>query len=206
MKITHHIKLVLILLCLETIAFSKEPTHESNESHVFPGKVILNPEQSAHINPRYEGTVAKVYVREGDIIKKGDQLATIDRKIGMSVYHITSPISGTVLHRDLSPGEFVTNDREAFSLSNLDTVWVKFDVHPKDIKYFQDTKKVEIHSRISPKKADGKLLYISPTVIGKTRTIPVYSKLTNKSGLWLPYQLVDGIIEMTHHHNGGSHE
>lgn len=178
----------------------------AKETLVFQGKVVLNPDLSAHINPRYEGIVTKVYVQEGDKIKKGSRLATIERNVGMSVYHIVSPISGVVLHRDLSPGEFVTSEREAFSLANLDSLWVKFDVHPKDISHFKEKNSIQIHSRISKNTVEGDLFYISPTVIEQTRTVTVYSRLDNMSRSWLPYQLVDGSFPIDHHHDGASHE
>ena len=160
---------------------------------VVPGKVGTNPNKTAHVSPRYEGMVKKVFFKAGDVVRKGANLATIEQNNVVSRYNITSPISGTILHRDINSGDFVNEDQKAFRISDLKTVWVNFEVRPQMIAAFKKGKSIIIHSRShNEDEISGRIFYIAPTVDESTRTIRVSVEIENKGRDWAPGKLVEG--------------
>jgi len=159
---------------------------------IVPGKVIVNPNKTAHVSPRYDGVVTKVNYREGDTIQMGAVLATIEQNNIVSRYNIISPISGVILYRYINPGEFVSQDQMGFQISDVKTVWIDFEVRPLNIGLFKKGRKITIKSRVRTKETVGELLYISPVVNGETRTIPVSVEISNTGGIWVPGMNVEG--------------
>ena len=160
-----------------------------------PGKVVLNPEVSSHINPRYSGIVRKVYKKLGDRVKKGDPLALIESDVAIQRYLIRSSIKGEVIFKDLSVGEFVGTERLIFSLSNLDSVWVSLIFRERDRGLFAN-RKVLISDRRGKRKALAELFYVSPMLDFKNRTAEALLRLENRDRIWKPGQLVDGYFEV----------
>ena len=73
---------ILLLLSLSsqvTAMESKIGPATIRKFFVAPGKITTNPDRSAHVSPRYEGLVTKVFVSAGDQVKKGAPLAKIER-------------------------------------------------------------------------------------------------------------------------------
>ena len=160
---------------------------------VVPGKVGTNPNKTAHVSPRYEGMVKRVFFKAGDTVRKGAKLATIEQNNVVSRYNITSPITGTILHRDINSGDFVNEDQKAFRISDLKTVWVNFEVRPQMVAAFKKGKNIIIHSRShNEDEIEGPIFYIAPTVDESTRTIRVSVEIENKGGDWAPGKLVEG--------------
>ncbi|MHC4518348.1 MAG: efflux RND transporter periplasmic adaptor subunit, partial [Planctomycetota bacterium] len=48
-------------------------------------------------------------------------------------YPVRAPFAGTIISKHLSTGEFVREESEVFVIADLDTVWVDFQVHQKDL-------------------------------------------------------------------------
>lgn len=190
------IKILAILLIFmpRVLAASKISTGSGRISRyiAIPGKVVTNPNKTAHVSPRYDGVVKKVHFRAGDIVRKRTILATVEQNNVVSRYNIVSPISGIILHRYINPGEFVNQDQMAFQISDVKTVWINFEVRPQNIGHFKKGKKITIKSRIRGEETSGNLFYISPVVDGTTRTIRVSVEIPNKDGIWAPGKIVEG--------------
>ncbi len=57
---------------------------------------------------------------------------------------IRSPISGRVVHSDLTEGKFVESFEHLFEIVNLEEAWVKIQVLEKDIQYLAEGQAVEL--------------------------------------------------------------
>ncbi|MCB9229527.1 MAG: efflux RND transporter periplasmic adaptor subunit [Deltaproteobacteria bacterium] len=174
-----------------------------SEYITIPGKIGPDPDKTVYVNPRYEGTVKKVFFRSGDTVLKGSSLASIEQNNGVSLYNIVSPVSGTILHRDINPGEFIHPSQDAFRISDLNTVWVNFEVKPQFAGFFDKGKRITIHTQDHKKECSGSILYIAPIVDEKTRTVRVSVEIDNRNGYWAPGRLVDGhvfqkIVKISH--------
>lgn len=163
------------------------------------GKVELDPNQANHLNPRYPGIVKSVSKSVGDFVKSGTRLATIESNVGLQTYHITSSIAGTVLTRDISIGEYVNEDTEAFSVANTDGLWVHLTVRPADLSLVKVGDEVLVTSRDGTLLTRGKLFYVSPLVDDATRTAQATLKIDNKEGIWRPGMFIDGHLQTDSH-------
>lgn len=109
---------------------------------------------------------------------------------------ILSPISGTVIFRDVLKGEHVEPDQILYTVSDLSTLWAILDVYEKDLPYVSKNSQVTITTSIYPgSKFPGKITYISDLIDEKLRTVKIRVEVDNKQGFLKPNMYVQGKIE-----------
>jgi cobalt-zinc-cadmium efflux system membrane fusion protein len=109
---------------------------------------------------------------------------------------ILSPISGTVIFRDVVKGEHVEPDQILYTVSDLSTLWAILDVYEKDLPYVSKNSQVTITTSIYPgSKFPGKITYISDLIDEKLRTVKIRVEVDNKQGFLKPNMYVQGKIE-----------
>lgn len=109
---------------------------------------------------------------------------------------ILSPISGTIIFRDVIVGEHVEPQKILFTASNLNTLWALLDAYEKDLPFINKKSKVTIVSPLYPEKEfNGKIALISDTIDEKLRTIKIRVEVKNDEGLLKPNMYIQGIIE-----------
>jgi len=121
------------------------------------------------------GRLIKYLVKEGDIVKKGQVIALVDRSIkGMEFRDakITSPISGTVGMLFLDKGAMVAPQIPIAMIADIDRVKIKIQVIEKDLAGVHKGQSVVITVDAYPgEKFRGKLEQLSPFVDPMTRTV-----------------------------------
>jgi len=109
---------------------------------------------------------------------------------------IRSPVTGTVIFRDVIKGEHVEPDKILYTVSDLSTLWAILDVYEKDLPYIRKDSQVTITTSIYPgSKFPGKITYISDLVDEKLRTIKIRVEVDNKQGFLKPNMYIQGKIE-----------
>lgn len=109
---------------------------------------------------------------------------------------ILSPISGTVIFRDVMTGEHVESDKILYTVSDLSTLWAILDVYEKDLPYIQKDSPVAISTSIYPERRfSGKITTISDVIDEKLRTVKIRAEVDNSEGLLKPNMYVQGEIE-----------
>lgn len=96
------------------------------------GKVVPNEEKLAHVSPRYAGIARKVNKRLGESVSAGDVLASVESNESLQTYDIKAPLAGTIIEREVTTGEFVSTDKSLFTVADLSTVWVDFQIYQQD--------------------------------------------------------------------------
>lgn len=85
---------------------------------------------------------------------------------------VLAPISGEVVDRMVSPGQVVqAGQTQAFTISNLHTVWVLANVYQADIAYVRNGDDVVVQTDAYPGSFHGRISYVSPAVDPNTRTL-----------------------------------
>lgn len=51
----------------------------------------------------------------------------------LGLHSVTSPIAGTIVERNVAPGQFVDGELVAFKVANLDHVWIELDVFERNL-------------------------------------------------------------------------
>lgn len=102
-------------------------------------------------------------------IKNPDSLAKAQASTQIPVL---APISGEVVERLVSPGQVVqAGQTQAFTISDLSTVWVLANVYQADLAYVQRGDGVEVQTDAYPGSFHGKISYVAPALDPNTRTL-----------------------------------
>lgn len=87
---------------------------------------------------------------------------------------VRAPISGEVVERLVSPGQVVqAGQTQAFTISDMRTVWVLANVYQGDLAYVHMGDNVVVQTDAYPQSFHGRISYISPALDPNTRTLQV---------------------------------
>jgi len=108
-------------------------------------------------------------------------------------------VVGEVLSPDLteyviSEGKVLNTDSSAFVIADLSSVWVNFDVYPRDLPYIKKNQSVIISSTDGIADKVGKISYVSPIIDRETRTALIRSILPNPNEQWRAGLFITGKI------------
>ncbi|MDP9264034.1 MAG: efflux RND transporter periplasmic adaptor subunit [Acidobacteriota bacterium] len=92
---------------------------------------------------------------------------------------IHSTVSGTVMERKVTEGQYVKEGDALYTVADLSTVWVKADVYESDLARVRAGQPVEITSEALPGKLRGRVDFIEPTLNPQTRTVAVRIQVAN---------------------------
>jgi len=85
---------------------------------------------------------------------------------------VLAPIGGEVVERLVSPGQVVqAGQTQAFTISDLSTVWVLANVYQSDLAYVRSGNDVVVQTDAYPGSFHGRISYVSPSLDPNTRTL-----------------------------------
>jgi membrane fusion protein, heavy metal efflux system len=85
---------------------------------------------------------------------------------------LLAPIGGEVVERLVSPGQVLqAGQTQAFTISDLSTVWVLANVYQADLAYVRSGDDVVVQTDAYPGDFHGKISYVSPALDPNTRTL-----------------------------------
>lgn len=85
---------------------------------------------------------------------------------------VLAPISGEVVDRLVSPGQVVqAGQTQAFTISDLSTVWVLANVYQADLAFVHSGEDVSVGTDAYPQTFHGRISYVSPALDPNTRTL-----------------------------------
>lgn len=162
------------------------------------GKVAANEETLAHVMPRFPGIVKAVKKRLGDKVERGEVLAQIESNESLKTYDVVSEIKGTIIHKDITLGEFVKDDKMIFSVADLDTVWIDLSIFRQDFELLREGQPVELHTGdghvTGEEHIKAKVDYISPYGSEGSQTMLARCVVPNPKGQLRPGLFVDGEV------------
>ncbi|MGH9770745.1 MAG: efflux RND transporter periplasmic adaptor subunit, partial [Candidatus Acidiferrales bacterium] len=92
-----------------------------------------------------------------------------------------SPIGGEVVERQVSPGQVLqAGQTQAFTISDMTTVWVLANVYQQDLAYVHTGDDVVVQTDAYPDSFHGKISYISAAVDPNTRTLQARIVVANR--------------------------
>lgn len=164
------------------------------------GKIASNEETLAHVQPRFPGVVKDVRKRLGDKVEKGDLLAIVESNDSLRSYDIKSEVTGTVIQKDITLGEFVKNEDTIYTIADLTTVWVDLAVFREDFKKLKTGQPVEIHPGAGEEAIQNKVAYISPFGTEGSQTMLARCVVPNpdgdlRPGLFVTAEIATGEVE-----------
>lgn len=110
------------------------------------------------------------------------QIADLEqsRKV-KTVVTFYSPVSGTVLRKNVNVQHYATTGEDVYDVADLSTVWMYIDVYEFEIQWIKLGQRVEAVTDAYPGQTfRGKITFIDPTVNPATRTMRVRVEFPNK--------------------------
>jgi cobalt-zinc-cadmium efflux system membrane fusion protein len=157
---------------------------------------ILQPNQEAlvQVTPRFPGVAREVRKRVGDRVERGELLAKVESNQSLTVYELRAPIAGTVIDRQVALGEHVGEQKAAFTIADLSTVWVDFSVYRRDFKRVKLGDTVLIDAEDGGEPIQAKLSYLSPVGNSDTQSALARAVLPNPDMRLRPGLFVTGRV------------
>lgn len=132
------------------------------------GVVQPNQESLVQVTPRFPGIVREVRKRIGDHVQKGDVLAVVESNQSLTPYELKASLGGTVIDRQTTLGEYVSEQKPAFVIADLSTVWIDLSVYRRDLARVHTGDQVFIDPGDGGAPIETKIAYLSP--IGSSET------------------------------------
>ena len=111
-------------------------------------------------------------------IKKPEDLANAPSSAQIPVL---APISGEVVERLVSPGQVIqAGQTQAFTISDMSSVWVLANVYQTDLAYVHQGDDVVVTTEGYPDVFHGRISYVSPALDPNTRTLQARIVVDNK--------------------------
>jgi len=165
-----------------------------------PGEVVPNADRLAHIVPRFPGIAKSVKKSLGDSVQEGDVLAIIESNASLSPYEVVSLISGTIIEKHVTLGEFVRDDGDIFVVADLATVWVNITVYARDLATVKRGQRTRVTAVGGAPYAEGVIDYVGPVLGETTRAATARLTLPNSDRAWRPGMFVGARIETASTH------
>ena len=167
------------------------------DSLLLNGIVQPNQESLVQVTPRFPGVVRDVRKRIGDRVEKGDILAIIESNQSLTSYELKAQQAGTVIDRQTTLGEFVSEQKPAFVIADLSTVWVDFSVYRRDLKRVKIGDQVLIDASDGGQPIETSISYLSPVGSSETQSALARAVVPNADRRLRPGLFITGRLTLS---------
>ena len=140
------------------------------DSLLLNGVVQPNQESLVQVTPRFPGVVREVRKRIGDNVQKGDVLAIVESNQSLTAYELKASLAGTVIDRQTTLGEYVSEQKPAFVIADLSTVWIDLSVYRRDLARVHAGDQVFIDPGDGRAPIETRIAYLSPVGSSETQS------------------------------------
>jgi len=126
-----------------------------------------------------------------------EQIDNIEQNAEPEIYFdILSPITGTVMKRNVALGDYVNEGTTLFEVIDLSRVWVMFEAYESDLPWIKTGDKIKFTLRSVPgKQFSGTVNYIDPFIDPATRITQVRAEVPNSKKELKPEMFAKGILK-----------
>jgi len=158
------------------------------------GRVVPNEDHLAHVIPRYPGVVKEARKRLGDPVERNEVVAVVESNESLQRYEVPSSIDGTIIRKDVTPGEVAGEGGVIYTVADLSTVWVDLNVYHKDFLQLRVGQPVTVERDEGVGHGEGTIVYLSPIGAENTQTLLARVELPNADRTWHPGRFATGDI------------
>lgn len=161
------------------------------------GQLIPNEDKVAHIAARFPGVLKEIKKKLGDSVQKGEVLAVVESNQNLVGYEIKSQISGVIIERHATLGEFVPEAREIFVVADLSDIWADFQIYRDDFGRAAIGQDIVVHIGDEDKKVASKVTYVSPVTDQATQSKRIRTSIPNPDLTLRPGLFVTGNLTVS---------
>lgn len=181
-------------LAAAKIALERAQMAVLSDTLVLNGVIRANQETLVQVTPRFPGIARQILKRIGDRVRQDELMAKIESNQSLTSYDLKAPLAGTVIDRQISLGEYASEQKPAFVVADLSSVWVELSV------YRQDLARVRVGDELNIDLGDGSapvrssISYVSPVGSTDTQSALVRAVVPNPEGRLRPGLFVRGKV------------
>jgi cobalt-zinc-cadmium efflux system membrane fusion protein len=127
------------------------------------GRLILPPGANSLIAARFDAEIKKLHVKQGDSVKKGQVLLTVESNESLKSFQITSPADGIITAQQANVGE-QTAGRTLLTITDNTSYIAQLAVYPSDYTSVSVGAPVTLNITGYPSAVIGNVTFIEPTV------------------------------------------
>ncbi|HBR96314.1 MAG TPA: secretion protein HlyD [Gammaproteobacteria bacterium] len=161
------------------------------------GQIAANSERLSNITARFDGAIKSVSVSQGESVRKGQKLASVESNESLQRFSITAPMSGVITQRNANVGE-QTAGRQLFTLMDTRSVWAELSVFPGDLAQVKVGAAVTVTDTSSGQSFTGKVGRID-LLAQANQAVNVRVVLENENGQLRPGSHVTASITVGEH-------
>jgi multidrug efflux pump subunit AcrA (membrane-fusion protein) len=154
------------------------------------GNVEIDPARVAVIASRISGRITKLAVKEGDNVRAGDFLLTVEsRQIGdpPPSVEFKAPIGGTIFEQPVFTGDSVEPNARLLTLADLSEVYVVGRIYEGQVAQVKKGQSVRLRAEAYPEdQLTGTVEGYTPRLDPETRTLGVRVRVANSDLKLLP--------------------
>ena len=158
------------------------------------GHIAPNEDRLKRVAPRFSGVVKEVRKKLGESVADNEVMAVVESNESLQQYEVRSALSGTVIRKDITAGEFADEGQAIYTVADLSQVWVDLDIPRKDFDRLRLGQAVVVYNGDDSIGTQGRVGYISPFGALDTQTMLARVELPNPDGRWRPGLFVVGEI------------
>ncbi|MDA1280982.1 MAG: efflux RND transporter periplasmic adaptor subunit [Chloroflexi bacterium] len=158
------------------------------------GRIRMNEDRLKKVSPRFSGVVTETRKRLGETVTENEVMAVVESNESLRPFEVRSGITGTVIRKDVTAGEFADEGAAIYTVADLSLVWVDFNVPRKDFDRLKLGQTVTVSDGEGTTRVRGRIDYISPFGALDTQTMLARVELQNLNGHWRPGFFVVGEI------------
>ena len=131
--------------------------------------------------------IHSIGLSDEDLLKFVEHVSLENESHSGGVLPIKAPIAGTVVERNVVMGQLVDASTTAFRIVNTSTLWADGQMYEKDVPRLTGKPEVSLTVTAYPgEEFRGKVIYVSPIVDERTRTIALRASFSNRNGRLKP--------------------
>ena len=131
------------------------------------GNVVVDANRYAEVKARFPGIVRAVHVQQGDRVKRGQTLVTVEGNDSMRNYPVVAPFDGVVLSRSTNVGD-VADANALIQLADLSDVWIELRAIGPDAEKIAPGQTVRISSATGDNSVEGTIQTLLPLASGQS--------------------------------------
>lgn len=167
------------------------------DQHEVQGLLTTLENGNARVTARFPGLVRRLHVNVGDQVRAGQALATIESNLSLSTYTVSAPIAGTVLARDASVGQSISEGAALYEIADLSRLWVDLHVFGRDAEHLAPGSPVTIRRLGDGTMAETKIDRILPGTATASQSTVARATLDNGDGQWRPGSAVRAMVTVS---------
>jgi len=109
---------------------------------------------------------------------------------------VLAPVGGEIVERLVGPGQLLqAASTQAFTISDMSTVWILVNVYQNDLAYVHVGDAVDINTDSYPDTFHGKISYLAPALDPTTRTLQARIVANNPGGKLKKDMYVSAVVQ-----------